>query len=140
MKTKLLVSLFFVFLFASGISAQQKSSEILGTWKLSSYKYGDREIQYAPDSIQKLKLITPTYFTWVHYMTRNNVVMASAGGTYVLDNGNYVESLEFGSYGMTPYLGKKQTFRMKIEDGKMYLSGNLSDQLKIEEIWEKVAL
>ena len=138
MRTKIAISLFLVFLFVSCVDAPQKSSDILGAWKLISYKYGDGKLQFAPDSVQKIKLITLTHFTWVHFMSKDQIVRSSAGGKYVLDGANYTESIDFGGPGMTPYFNKRQVFKIKIENGKMYLSGNLSDQLKIEETWEKL--
>jgi hypothetical protein len=135
---KTAISLFLMLLVVLSVNAQQKSSEILGAWKLVSLRYGEGEIQYVSDSLQRIKLITPTYFTWVHFLTKDKTVRDSAGGTYVLDGGNYIEKIDFGGRGMTSYLNKTQAFKIKIEDNKMYLFGELSDKLKIEEIWEKI--
>ena len=41
-------------------------------------------------------------------------------------------------WGMEPYLGKKQVFTIKIDGDKLFQSGQLSDGLKIEEIWQRV--
>ena len=138
MKTKIAIGLFSMFLFVLSVNAQQKSSEILGTWKLVSYKYGESDIQFANDSIQRIKLVTPTHFTWIHYTTKDQIIEESAGGTYILDGSNYVENIGFGGYTMRAYFNKKQAYKLKIENGKMYLFGVMTDNQRIEEIWEKI--
>ena len=138
MKKKIVLCLLSVFLFVLSVNAQQNSSEILGTWKLVSYKYGESDIQSATDSIQRIKLITPTYFTWIHYANKDKMVSEMAGGTYTLSGGDYVEKIGFGGYTMKSYIDKEQVFKVKIEGGKMYLFGVMTDNQRIEEIWEKI--
>jgi hypothetical protein len=83
MKTKIGTILFLLFSVVIFINAQQDYSKIIGTWKLVSYKYGDNETKQTPDSIQKIKLITQTTFTWVKYSVKDKIIKNSAGGTYI---------------------------------------------------------
>lgn len=138
MKKKIVISLLSVILFVLSVNAQQQPSDILGTWKLVSYKYGESDIQFATDSIQRIKLFTPTYFTWMNYTTKDKIVDELAGGTYTLAGGDYVEKIGFGGYTMKSYIDKEQAFKIKIEEGKMYVFGVMSDNQRIEEIWEKI--
>jgi hypothetical protein len=139
MKTKLSIALLSVFLIVVSVSAQVKTSELLGTWKLVSHKYGGSDIQYANDSIvQRIKLITPTTFTWVHFNTKDQLVREVAGGTYVFDGDNYIESIDFGGASMQSFLNKKQAFKIKIQDGQLYQFGVLTNGLPIEEVWKKI--
>ena len=138
MKKKIVLCLLSVFLFVLSVNAQQNSSEILGTWKLVSYKYGESNIQFATDSVQRIKLFTPTYFTWIHYANKDKMVIEMAGGIYTLAGGDYVEKVGFVGYSMKSYIDKEQVFKMKIEEGKMYVFGVMSDDQRIEEIWEKI--
>jgi len=39
---------------------------------------------------------------------------------------------------METYLGKKQAFTIRIDGDKLFQSGQLSDGLKIEEVWQRV--
>ena len=137
MKTKIAIGLFMLFSIVMCISAQQDYSKIIGTWKLESYKYGDNETKFVPDSIKSIKLITQTTFLWVRYLTKNNVIKASGGGTYIWKGENYIENLEFG-LAMDAYLGKMQIFTIKVDDKNMHTSGKLSDNYKIEEHWKKI--
>lgn len=137
MKTKITISLFMLFSIVMFINAQQDNSKIIGTWKLESYKYGDNETKFVPDSVQKVKLITQTTFTWINYLTKDKIVRSSAGGTYIWKNNNYIENIDFG-LGMYGFIGKVQIFTIKIDDKKMQIAGTLSNNIKIEEIWRKI--
>ncbi len=44
---------------------------------------------------------------------------------------------EFVGEGMETYLGKKQEFTIRIDGDKLFQSGQLSDGLKIEEVWQR---
>jgi len=138
MKKKIVISLLSVILFVLSVNAQQQPSDILGAWKLVSYKYGESDIQFATDSVQMIKLITPTYFTWIHYTNKDKMVSEMAGGTYTLVGGDYVEKIVFGGYSMKSYIDKEQSYKIKIEEGKMYLFGEMTDKQRIEEIWEEI--
>ena len=138
MKRNVAIVLLSVFSFVLSVNAQQQSSDILGTWKLVSYKYGESDIQFATDSVQMIKLVTPTYFTWIHYTNKDKMVSEMAGGTYTLAGGDYVENIGFGGYTMKSYINKEQAYKIKIEEGKMYLFGIMTDKQRIEEIWEKI--
>jgi len=138
MKRKIAIGLFSVLLFVLSVNAQQQPSNILGTWKLVSYKYGESDIQFATNRVQKIKLITPTYFTWIHYINEDKMVSEVAGGTYTFSGGDYVEKIGFGGSTMKSYIDKEQAFKIKIEEGKMYVFGVMTDNQRIEEIWEKI--
>jgi hypothetical protein len=137
MKTKIGTILFLLFSVVIFINAQQDYSKIIGTWKLVSYKYGDNETKQTPDSIQKIKLITQTTFTWVKYSVKDKIIKNSAGGTYIWKEDNYIENLDFG-LNMSGFIDKMQIYKIKIDDNSMQISGKLSNNLAIEEIWKKV--
>jgi hypothetical protein len=110
-----------------------------GTWQLVSFKYGETNKWLdAPSTQKKIKLITDSYFNWVQYEVSSGKVQGSAGGPYTMSGGNYTETIEFVGEGMTDYLGKKQSFTIRVEGDKLHQSGQLSDGLKIEEVWQRV--
>ena len=137
MKTKIVTSLLLLFSVIFCMNAQQTKPNIVGTWKLVSYKYGEMPSQLVPDSLQKVKIITRNSFTWVEYQTKSKNITSSGGGTYVLKGRSYIENLVFG-LGMGDFLGKNQTFTVKVKNGKMIQSGRLSNDYKIEEVWRRV--
>jgi len=123
--------------------AQQPTAKVggthLGTWQLISFKYGDATgFSDAPKEQRRVKMITATHFTWVHYDAGIGKVESMAGGPYTLDGVSYTETIEFVGAGMETYLGKKQTFKIKVDGDKLHQSGQLSDGLKIEEVWQRL--
>ncbi len=129
-------------MFAQAMVGQQASDKggarHLGTWQLVSTKYGDaKEFSDYPKERRRLKLITATHFTWVDYDTNTKKIASSAGGPYTLRDGVYTETIEFVGEGMETYLGKNQEFKIHVDGDKLYQSGQLSDGLKIEEVWQR---
>jgi hypothetical protein len=111
----------------------------LGTWQLISSKYGDaKDFSDFPKEQRRVKLITATHFTWVQYDAANKKVESMAGGPYTLDGESYTETIEFVGEGMETYRGKKQPFTIKVDGDKLNQSGQLSDGLKIEEVWQRL--
>src|SRR5947207_1992540 len=111
----------------------------LGTWQLISTKYGDaKDFADFPNEQRRVKLITATHFTWVQYDTASKKVESMAGGPYTLDGDSYTETIEFVGTGMETYLSKKQPFTIKVNGDKLNQSGQLSDGLKIEEVWQRL--
>ena len=110
----------------------------LGAWQLVSYKYGDNaKWTDAPQAQRRVKLITPTHFTWVAYEASTGKVQSMAGGTYARKGNAYTELIEFAGEGMANYQGKKQPFTIRVEGDKLTQSGELSDGTKIEEVWQR---
>jgi hypothetical protein len=137
MKTKIGIVLSLMLAVVLSVNAQTKSSDLLGAWKLVSYKYGDRQIQFTTDSIQQIKLITKSNFIWVNFPNRDRLVREVAGGNYSFNAGNYTESIDFGGYTMKSYINRNQVYKVNVENGKLYLYGVMTDNQKIEEIWER---
>ncbi|MBL7967171.1 MAG: hypothetical protein JNK09_09210 [Prolixibacteraceae bacterium] len=120
-------------------SLNTSRESLQGTWRLVSFSWGkDTTMRSAKGNVERIKLITDNKFCWIHYGVDNHIVDSSAGGSYSLIGDSYIENLEFGGMGMQGYLGKSQKFTVKIEDNKLYLTGALSDGLKIKEVWERI--
>jgi hypothetical protein len=126
------------FQFTVNLGAADKPN-IVGTWKLVSTKYGDatEHTKYGTAS-SRLKIINPTHFTWLEVEANSNKVLSSAGGKYTLDANAYTESIEFAGSGMEEYVGKPQKFTVHVDGDKLTQSGDLSDGLHIEEVWQRV--
>ena len=142
-KAGLILSAVVTLAFTVALVGQQQATKgggsHLGTWELVSTKYGvDKDFSDYPKEQRRLKMITTTHFTWVDYDTATRKVSSSAGGHYSIQNGAYTETIEFVGEGMERYLGKQQTFAIKIDGDKLSQSGQLSDGLKIEEVWQRV--
>jgi hypothetical protein len=119
---------------------QAAKARIVGTWRLVSYRYGDRgDLRPAPASVTALKQITPTHFEWVRYDPKTKEVRSTAGGRYTLAGNAYTETVEYG-FGKAYEVIKDQehSFTVTIEGEKLFQKGKLANGLVIEEIWERM--
>lgn len=134
------LALFFICILLHTLTASAETKpSIVGTWKLVSTKYGDAKEHTAyTGSSTRTKIINPTHFVWLEVQNDTKNVMSSAGGKYTFIRGAYTETIDFAGQGMEPYLGKPQKFTIHIKGDKLTQSGELSDGLKIEEVWERV--
>jgi hypothetical protein len=129
---------------AVGMWAQPESTthtgSHLGAWQLTSFKYGDTQEGFTdyPEGPRRIKLITDTHFTWVEFDVATKRAEGMAGGACSRIGDSYTESIDFADLGMSPYLGAKHTFTVRVEGDKFFLSGSLADGLVIEEVWERV--
>ena len=116
---------------------QKKQNNLIGTWKLVSAKYGGQEFKF-PQGTTHIKHITPTQFMWATYDEKGTVARA-AGGSYTLDGDAYEETPEYGIGAEFELLkGKAQSFKCKVDGNTWQHKGKLSNDLTIEEIWERV--
>lgn len=122
-----------------GIVAARRPSPnpatVVGTWKLVSAKANGKAVDI-PAGTTVLKLLTPTDFVFVYY-TEQGLITVAGGGHYTLDGNRYAETVEYGvGEGMAPYIGKTETFTLRIEGGRWYHSGTEHDGTVVEEVWE----
>jgi hypothetical protein len=119
--------------------ASKKPNQIMGTWQLSLYKYGSGTTDFteASPNAGRIKLITDTHFTWVHFDKSTNIIHSSAGGTYSLEGNTYTESIDYG-LAMDSYLGNKPVYNIKVEGDNLFLTGELVSGYKIEEVWQRI--
>lgn len=124
---------------SSSEKTQKNIASIQGTWELVSYKYGSSVSGFMDvrDNIRRLKVINETHFIWVHYDTISGKISSSAGGSYTMNGDAYSEFLEFG-LAMDPYIKQSHNYTVKIEGDLQFLSGPLTPDYKIEEIWKRV--
>jgi hypothetical protein len=124
------------------VSAQQQTAKTgshVGTWLLVSFNYSNGDtFSDAPKEVRRIKLITDTHFTWVHYDTATQKVQVAAGGSYTLKGDTYSEMIDFGTDDMKELLGKEQVFKLRVEGDKLYQSGHLSSGQMIEEVWQRM--
>ncbi|MDR3622934.1 MAG: hypothetical protein P4L85_26505 [Paludisphaera borealis] len=115
----------------------KQETKLIGTWRMTSAKYDGQEFKLE-EGLTKIKHITPTQFMWVTY-DKDGKVTRAAGGSYSLRDETYEETPEYGvSSDFDLIKGKAQTFKWKVEGDKWRHEGELSNGLKIEEVWERV--
>jgi hypothetical protein len=119
-------------------NAVDDAARLIGTWKLTSAKYGGEESDLTKSGTT-LKHITPGNFIWVTYDSETKEVTRTAGGTYTLDGEKYEETPRYGlGADFEAVRDKPHAFTLKLEGDSWKHSGELSNGLKIEEVWERV--
>jgi hypothetical protein len=119
---------------------------LVGTWQLESYKgEGDSLRSEYPDFVSYVKLITPTHFVWVHYLSEGDQVLAEGGGTYTYNGDTYTETLKFVYPSGSGQVGTVLPFDCKIEGDTWYHTGYIimkdendqpADSARIDEVWK----
>ena len=118
--------------------ADVAADKLIGTWKLVSAKY-DGQVSDLTESGTTLKHITPGNFIWVSYDSKSKKVTRTAGGTCTLDGEKYEETPRYGlGDDFETIQDKPHTFTLKLEGDTLHQNGELSNGLKIEEVWERV--
>lgn len=138
MNSKLLTFVIAIFIIVGCKSQKERVSHLNGTWQLVSYQYGHSSEKTVGENLKKIKLITANHFVFVHYGTNEKMLTSTAGGRISYDGKTYVETIDFADNTMKNYLDNKQTFTVRLDNDKMFLEGQLSDGLKIKEVWQKL--
>ncbi|MBV6644009.1 MAG: hypothetical protein KI790_01090 [Cyclobacteriaceae bacterium] len=133
---------------------QSKSKEqpsVVGSWQLISYVDHQNNEQgwkkYSEDILYQ-KHITNSHFTWIKYSQKQDKLLGMGGGTYKIEEGKYIENIEFFFPPGSSELGQAIPFMVKMKKGKWYHTGyakkmeiNEEGQIKvvgsskIEEVW-----
>lgn len=103
-----------------------------GTWT-HSFK-GNRDLV-------QIKILNQDHFVWSTYERKTREVIATAGGTYTFKDNTYKERVDFGHFaaaGFQETVGKEQTFTVKFDGDKWFVSGTLSNGVEIKEEWRRL--
>ena len=136
------IFLLLVFLISSCAVIQPNKTENkspIGVWQLTKYNYGNRnELTAFPKNKKRIKIITTTRFLWAQYNNSEGKMLSYAGGTYTFNEDVYTENIEFADKEMFNFLGKKEKFKINVNNDELYQIGHLSNGLKIEEVWQRI--
>ena len=138
----------------SNVKGDPDEINLIGTWNLVNYidhsNNGTDWISY-PDHIIYQKHLTETHFTWVSYDLQEDQLQGMGGGNYNIQDGKYVENIDFFFPPSSSELGQSIPFDVEFKDGKWYHTGYAKemeldfntgemvsgDSNKIEEVWER---
>jgi hypothetical protein len=126
---------------------------LIGTWELDSYRgAGDSIRSDYPEFVSYIKLITPTHFVWVHYLSEQDQVLAEGGGTYVYNGDTYTETLNFVYPSGSGQIGTVLPFNCRIEGDTWFHKGYIIiqgedqddgsaaiDTVTIDEVWKPIS-
>lgn len=104
---------------------------LLGTWE-------NARIPGAPKAMRMVKHLTPTHWTWVAYDRENKMVLAAAGGTWSLRNGEYVEDCDFATENVSRLRGGSYPLDFRIDGDRWILKGGFNRVIREDETWTRL--
>jgi hypothetical protein len=109
----------------------EPAQRLLGSWE--SAQPSD-----APKAVRMVKHVTPTHWTWVTYDRENRMVLTSAGGTWSLRNGAYVEDCEFTTDNLPQARGNSNAFEFRIDGDRWILKWGNNRAVRDDETWTRL--
>jgi RNA polymerase sigma factor (sigma-70 family) len=124
------------FLNQPAIDPNKLREQLLGRWALESKRLGfDKSFTHYNDN-NRQKMWTLTNWAIIRYDAKSNVVY-SASGPYELKGDLYTETTVNATGLMTPYIGTRSTYKLRVEGDKYYQTA-LGDRPDLEEIGHRL--
>ncbi len=146
--------LFFALLLGFGFTKKENPREkIMGSWTLVKYKYGhDAEYNNVPEFMFYVKNVTDTHFSWCSYNPEDGNIIGAGGGTYTIDDKEYIENTEFWYPSGTSIPGTQTRFHYEVNGNMWTISGYIKevelnpasgeimpiDSTYISEVWQRI--
>jgi hypothetical protein len=112
-----------------------------GVYKLVSYQTQEDTVFEKMEGVEILKIFTDSQWISPAYLSRNNKVVNTAGGTYTFSDGIMKETLLYHSKD-TLNKGLVSSYKVKLIGDSLYQSGvykaGTPDEWKIEEYWIRI--
>lgn len=127
--------------------------DLKGVWELISYKYGsETSFSGVPSFVQYKKFISDDNFHWVSYGENGDDVIGAGGGKFKLENGKYIETIEFFHPVGTGLIGNSTKFDFTLEGDTWAIEGFIKsvkldpttgrtlsiDSIKLSEVWQRM--
>lgn len=105
-------------------AATDDVADVTGTWVLVKKRLGEGTAwSEFPPTVQYIKHVTPTHFTWAHYDTGKDQLLGTAGGPYTIKDDVYTERIDYFYPPGSNQVGTTLSFPLVIKDGDWYHSG-----------------
>lgn len=116
---------------------EETTGALTGVWRITG-RVRDGQTEAMPLRARRtLKILTGSRFQWIAINVETGEFSGTGGGTYVYENGNYTERLEFFSRDATR-VGASLSFQGEIKDGVWHHRGLSSRGDPIHELWSKM--
>lgn len=107
------------------------------TWRISAREGADFKMQTILKGSRKtLKILSGNHFQWAAFNTDTHQFFGTGGGTYVVKDGKYTETIAFFSRD-NKRVGTLLTFDCVVNGKEWIHAGQSSTGTRIHEIWEK---
>ena len=123
-------------LLLTSASVFAQKNPLVGTWKMVSSKITMNDSTSTSDDTkgETIKIITPTHFALLS-KGADSALQYAGGGRVTMDNRNYSETIAF--FSDKSMLNKVAIFTYKVDGNRCHFEGKIDD-IKIDEVWEKV--
>ena len=113
-----------------------RDSDLAGVWRITGREQ-DGKMTTMPASARKtIKILSGTRFQWIALNPETKQVFGTGGGTYVLKNGRYTETIEF--FPRDPQrVGMSLTFDAALTGRRWQHKGKSTAGSPVHETWEK---
>lgn len=119
------------------IDQPSSSDKLAGLWRITSRANDAGQLTPMQRGPRKtLKLLTGTRFQWVAINPQTKQFSGTGGGTYVLKDGKYTETIEFFSRDNSR-VGKSLTFGAEVSPKEWHHTGQSSTGGPVNEIWSR---
>lgn len=113
------------------------TSPLSALWQITGREDKEGKMGEIKKAARKtIKLLTDNRFQWAAVNTETGEFFGTGGGTYILKDGKYTETIEFFSRDSSR-VGVSLSFDAAIDSKKWQHSGKSSTGNKVNEIWEK---
>lgn len=118
------------------------SHPLEGAWRLvGTLAENDDVIEPPARGFEEYKVVADGHFIWT--AIQDGKVTGTAGGMARMGHATYMERVDYALEDRLAWLvGRRHTFRWKIEDGLWYHTGTLHGedgmQAHVAEVWERV--
>ncbi|MDB5190594.1 MAG: rane or secreted protein [Segetibacter sp.] len=111
---------------------------LAGLWHITARKQDEKVIPIHQAGPRKtIKILSASWFQWAAINPETKEFFGTGGGSYIFNNGKYIENIEFFSRDSSR-VGASLSFGGKLENGNWHHSGLSSKGDPIYEVWSKV--
>jgi len=113
--------------------------QLVGSWRIVSASFDGKPSELHKTSVT-IKHVTPVHVIWIGYQPEDRRIFRSAGGSWKITEGRYVETMRYGldEKFKTSTFGKEFPFDCRFDGDKWIQSGTLANGIFLEEIWQRI--
>lgn len=121
----------------SRVDEPSAQTPLAGLWRISGRANDAGQVTTMPRGARKtLKLLTGSRFQWAAINPQTKQFSGTGGGTYVLKDGQYTETIDFFSRDDSR-VGRSLTFGAEVKGAEWRHTGQSSTGGKVDEVWSR---
>lgn len=121
----------------SRVDEPSAQTPLAGLWRITGRANEAGQVTVMPRGARKtLKLLTGSRFQWAAINPQTKQFSGTGGGTYVLIDGKYTETIDFFSRDNSR-VGRSLTFGAEVDNAEWRHTGQSSTGGKVDEVWSR---